>query len=287
MIFRIGQNCKPELLLAIVFFVLNITACAANRDVLSQEEIDEYYKRQEMWLTTLNAGMTPVEVLSQVPPYKHYVFHFHDGEKSFQYVRGKYPGTGTLYGLFFQDYRLTSVLLDQTVMDLDLCRSSHMRMEDGWPLSDFEGTVAWIYSQSRLDDDYSDLPPVEPASETARKGTSAGNVVEVATHLPLAVLIAPVYGIYKLGGGSIEENSVEQGIGIKPGHTTETQLLEKHGKPLFRRKHDKYELWQYRVPDASFGVADGIVRWSEYYWWGTPSNDRTKPSGTNCTLSED
>lgn len=286
MIFRFKGNCKSAVFLTILFIVLNFAACAANRGALSQEEIDAYYDRQEKWLTSLGEGMTPAEALDQVSSYKHYVFRFHDGERSFQYVRGKYPGTDTLYGLFFQDNRLTSILVDQPVMDLDLCRSSHMREEDAWPLSGFEGTVAWIRSRNRLGDDYADLRQVQRTTETNGDGPSGGDIVEIATHLPLAVLAAPVYGIYKVAGGSEEKEAAEQENGIAPGRTTGAQLLEMHGNPMYRRKHDKYEVLRYRVPDASFGVAEGLVRWSEYNWWGTPSNDRTSPSGTACVLPE-
>ena len=268
-----------------------ITACAGNRPTVSEEEFKQYRESQQEWLLSLQEGQSPEVVLRPVLAYQQYFFRYKEDGKLFEYVQGQYPITRTLFGLFFEDGQLTSLLLDQAVTDFGTCRFNHLKQNDTWPLNGFQATASWIRLQSRIGDDYEDAgAEAYPQNAQDSGGISASEAVEIAAHLPLAVVALPFYGIYKMAGGSDEQPSQsgdpklpnERAIQIELGETTDDELMQLQGAPDGKGGTKQLETWAYVSPNTLFGIVDGTVTSSESLYWHVPRNSETVWSESSC-----
>jgi hypothetical protein len=279
MVLNLIQHARTLRSASILFLTVTLVGCLSGSKTLTKEEAANYSSEQTEWLTGLREGMRPIEVRKNLPRYNHYIFNYSENGTLYSYIQGRYPVTETLYGLLFKDDQLVSILLDQPVTELDMCRSKHFMEKDSWPFAGFEETVAWIEQQNMLGSDVSKLTPPDSPEVPANSTLSAGEMAEIITHLPLVILAAPGYGLHKLFGKGDDEERQSQ---IMLGKTSREELVALLGNPLNSSTHETGEILQYRTPDARFGVSEGTVRWSEHNWWGTPTNHRTKRSDATC-----
>jgi hypothetical protein len=268
-----------------------ITACAGNRPTVSEEEFKQYRDSQQEWLLSLQEGQSPEVVIRPVLAYQQYFFRYKENEKLFEYVQGQYPITRMLFGLFFEDGRLTSLLLDQAVTDFGTCRFNQLKQKDTWPLDGFQTTASWIRLQSRIGDDYEDASAeAYPQNAKDSGGISANEAIEIATHLPLAVVALPLYGVYKMAGGPYEQPLQsgdpklpnERAIQIELGETTDDELMQLLGAPDGKGGTKQLETWAYVSPDILFGIVAGTVTSSESLYWYVPRNSETVTSESSC-----
>jgi len=217
--------------------------------------------------------MSPEDALRQVLSYQQYFFQYKENGKLFQYMEGQYPITGMVFGLFFEDGRLTSLLLDQAVFDFFICR---YRRGNFWPLEEFQTTASWIKLQSRLGDEYDDVTTAYQQNANDSGVVSAGDAVEIITHLPLAAIALPfIFVMPFLPEDEIAEGPDEQLLHsygrpeqlrevasqIELGVTTDIELKQLLGAPDPNFGGDR--VWGYRSLKIQFGIVDGTVMWSE------------------------
>ncbi len=273
-------NARLRGLAFLIIASIAVVGCASESPRVSAEQLASHTGAQYLWLASLRHGMSVEEALEQAPPYKHYVFQYKDKGAFFHYMQGRYPVTETLYALFFEDGRLASLLLNQSVTEADSYHFHLYRRKDAWPLTGFENTVEWIKVRDRIGGDFNTLcrpgPSVESVSETP-----AADAIEAAAHVPIALVAAPIALPFLFFGSGDKEWSDEPLAQVELGLTTSAQLLELLGKPMGKREHEWGERWSYRVPDASFGLVGGIVMWGESNWWGTPIDRSTRAA--SCT----
>jgi hypothetical protein len=213
--------------------------------------------------------MSVEEALGRAPPYRYYVFQYRENERLFQYIQGRYPVTETLYALFFEDGHLTSLLLDRSVTEADNYHFHLYKRQDAWPLSGFQATAEWIRQRDRIGRDLGKICGARPAADSGEE-SAAADVVEAAAHLPLALVAAPFAMPFLFFDSGGQERSEQRLAQVQLGVTTSEQLLGLLGKPMSIWERQWGDRWNYRVPDASFGLVDGIVMWGESNWWGTP-----------------
>lgn len=274
--FRSRFWCRSLLIIASTA----LASCAGESPQVQPEQLASSIESQSLWLKSLRHGMSVEQALEQAPPDRHYVFQYRQEETSFHYVQGRYPVTETLYALFFVDGRLASLLLNQSVTEADSYHFHLYQRRDSWPLTGFENTVEWIKLRDRIGGDFKDLCGPGPAADSSSE-TPAADAIEAAAHLPIAVAVAPVALPFLFFGSDDDKWRDEPLAQVKLGLTTEAELLDLLGKPMMKRELDWGERWNYRVPDASFGLVGGVVMWGESNWWGTPVDRSAKTAG--CT----
>lgn len=279
---------KPYFISPLIFSLFLLASCMGNHAAISVEEFEQHQESQWQWLYSLHEGMTPEEALAHVLSYEQYVFKYKEKGELFQYTQGQYPGTGTLFGLFFEDGRLTSLLLDQFVKDFGNCRFNLLSQDESWPLDKFQETASWIRLHNRLEGEYNDVGTAYTQSKNSREGSSTDEAVEIITHLPLAVVALPFYGLYKLAGGSSESpEQLKERVGqIELGVTTDKELARLLGTPYSKRGTEQREVWRYTSPDIIFGVVGGIVSWIESPLYGIPLNGVTIRRNNKCVPSD-
>ena len=83
---------------------------------VSVEDIELHRNNQQKWILTLDKGMNLETAVLPVLSHRQHFFQYRDGETLYQYMQGQYPITGLLFGLFFENGQLTSLILDQDVI---------------------------------------------------------------------------------------------------------------------------------------------------------------------------
>jgi len=272
-------NCLRDLALPLIASSV-LVACASEAPRVSAEELAGHTEAQRVWLASLRHGMSVEEALGQAPPYRYYVFQYRENEKLFQYIQGRYPVTETLYALYFEDGRLASLLLGRSVTEADSYHFHLYERQDAWPLSGFEATAEWIRQRDRVGSDFREICGASLAADSAEDATAA-DVVQAAAHLPIALVAAPFAMPFLFFDSGGKERSEQRLAQVELGVTTSAQLVGLLGKPMSIWERQWGERWNYRVPDASFGLVDDTVVWGESNWWGTPVT-RATPIG-DCT----
>ena len=283
------QTNKVCFVTAIVLVYFLMTACAGNhtastvketeqsnnKTIISAEEIKQYRDNQQKWLSGLQEGMPLEDALRQVVSYLQYSFQYQENGRLFQYMQGQYPITGMMFGLFFEDGRLTSLLLDQSVYDFYWCRYNYARVRGHlfqyWLPGGFKKTASWIEQENRLGDEYDD---VSTGNRQVVKNSGAGTkAIEIAAHLPLAAVALPFFlvALPFLPEDEIakepedtakrhDERLIEAAGKIKLGVTTDIELVQLLGTP----DNKGGTSWTYKIPNLTkFGITDGIVSWIE------------------------
>lgn len=188
-----------------VVILISVTACAGPTAKLSAKDVEQYRKEQVHWLSTLKKGIAPEAALKKVAEYQQYFFKYMHDEKIYLYSQGKFPVTGTLFGLFFEDEKLASLLLDQSVTDFSKCRKNSY--QSSWPYKGFMENNAWISENNHIGKDYDAINIVSPDYVQKNKNNSSSNTVEAVTHIPLAIIALPLYGSYKLMGFPLDKDN--------------------------------------------------------------------------------
>jgi hypothetical protein len=309
-----SKTNRQRCYLAIVLISFVMTGCAShnaastvkdteqssNKTTISVEEIKQYLDKQQKWLSGLHEGMPPEDALRQVVSYMQYSLQYQENGRFFLYMQGQYPKTGLMFGLFFEDGKLTRLLLDQAVYDFYWCRYNYARVRGHlfqyWLPGGFKKTASWIEQEDRLGDEYDD---VSTGYRQAVNNNGAGTeAIEVATHLPLAAFALPLYlvalpflpeneivGEPGETAKSRNKRLIEAAGKIKLGVTTDIELMQLLGIP--DNKGDTR--WTYRNHILmEFGIIDGIVSWIESWTKATPlkmSNTVTHNNKVRCEPS--
>jgi hypothetical protein len=313
---HIKNVCFIFVIVLISYF---ITACAGNQTsnhtTISAEEIEQHRDNQQKWLSGLQEGMSMEDSLRQVLSYQQYFFQYKENGILFQYMQGQNPITGMVFGLFFEDGRLTSLLLDQAVNDFYFCRYNlYVLHGDNWLPSGFQAASTWIKLQSRLGDKYNDVSTSYQQNQQNANDSGimekVGDGVEIATYLPMIAVFLPFY----LGAqpflqedkiienpNKITENPNETAEGpdekllnsyghpeqlreianqIELGVTTDIEMMRLWGAPDYKTD----TMWVYSPPTFKFGIVGNTVRWSESWSWydkGVPRNNTTTNQGSS------
>jgi hypothetical protein len=273
---------------AIVLAPLYITACAGNHTaipakeieksgihtVISAEEIEQYRDNQQKWLSDLHEGMSPEETLRQVSSYLEYFFQYKENGKLFQYIQGRYPATCMMFGLFFEDGKLTSLLLDRAVWDFDWYRYNYARVRGHlfqyWLPNGFQEGVSLIRQHNRLGDEYDNVS-TECRQHVADKGGAAKASEAIITglffapFLPYALVAMPLMQEDEITeepdkiAKSRNKQRLVKANKIELGVTTTIELEQLLGTPDYKGD----TMWTYRFPSIRAGIGDGVVIWSE------------------------
>jgi hypothetical protein len=284
-LYKSVQINKVYFIAAIILVTCFITACAGNhggnQSTISAEELEQYRDNQQKWLSGLQEGMSPEEALRPVLLYQHYFFQYKANGKLFQYMQGQYPITGMLFGLFFEDGQLTSLLLDQAVTDFSTCRINlNKQQRVTWHLSGFQTTAAWIRLQSRLGDEFNDVSSayLQNANDSGTTGAFEDVVIGL-TYIPVIAVALPVYLFaspflsedkiaegpdqYHLQSYGRPEQLREVANQIELGVATDIELIRLLGAPYYKGD----TIWLYKSPKIHFGIVGGTVSWSESWSW--------------------
>lgn len=281
-----AQINKVYCIVTIVLISFFIKACAAkkvsNDTAITEIEIEHYQDSQQQWLTSLKEGMSLEDALSKVFPYQIYFFQRKEKGHLFQYSEGVYPKTGMLFGLLFEDHKVTSLLLDQAVFDLFKCRLDipEYQLVDTWHTKDFEKTILWIREQNRLGDEYDDV-----SKEYIIPDDSAGSG-KVTEAIITGVFFAPFVPVALMAQPFVPENKSDYYIQrqhlhelynrIELGVTTGADLIKLLGEPNY--KDEKTGNWRWDgYGFIKIGFVEGTVYWTESkeYHWFSPHNNKT------------
>jgi hypothetical protein len=258
------QTCKVCCIVTIILISFLITACAGNKTSkhtsISPEEIKQHHNNQQKWLSGLQENMSLEDALKDVFSYQQYLFQYKEKGKLFQYFQGQYPITGMLFGLFFENGRLTSLLLEQAVTDFTVCRLNLGDQEDAWPQNGFQATASWIRQQSRLGDEYGDIATAYKQNTNNSGVVSAGDIVEIAAYIPFFA-VAPGVLVVMPFLPDKSEKLRERASQIKLGVTSDIELMRLLGAPDVRTGKD---IMVYISLKIDYGIIDGTVSWSEW-----------------------
>lgn len=263
--------------------MLLLAGCASvNQAQVTTETSDNVLDAQEKWLLGLKRGQPIQDVSHPSAPNSRYTLEtFHNGQL-YQYLKGMYPGTKVLYGLYFEDGRLTALLLDQDVTDFFRCEYAYRRKSGQWLRSGMLPASNWVKSRDLLGRDFD-----ARVAHIDNERMDTAEVIEAATYFPMAAIAAPVYGAYLLAGGrerdERHERQLEEALGeLHPGTATEDDLQHLMGPPEHQSPWERGNIWYYKQYTIQFGTSDGIVMWKELGRIETPRNASTKFSNAEC-----
>lgn len=276
--------------IALIFFFITAYACnhteipekkieqSDKQTTISAEEIEQYRDKQQKWLAGLQEGLSPEDALGQVFSYLKYFFQYKENGKLFQYIQGQYPATCMEFGLFFEDGRLTSLLLDKAVLNFHWYRYNYARVRSHlfqyWLPNGFQEGVSLIRQQNRLGDKFNDVRTacrqhVDDKGGAAKASEAIITSLFFAPFVPYVLVAKSFMPEDKIDGepGEIVKSPNEQlreaVSKIKLGVTTDNELMQLLGTPDYKGDTS----WTYKIPHIKFGIADGIVKWSES--WST------------------
>jgi hypothetical protein len=244
--------------------------------------LEDVLDSQEQWLHGLERGKPIQDVTLAFAPNTRYSLEVFDRGRLYQYIKGMYPNTGTLYGLYFEAGQLKALLLDQDVTDFFQCEYAYRHESDQWLRSGMAPASDWIESRNLIGRDFDGR--VTHNGAMSSDGTDA---IEAIAHLPMAAIAAPVYGVYVLAGGSKRDNraaiQTAEALGrLLPGTATEADLKRLLGSPERRSSWVGGEVWIYIHPTIFIGTAAGIVMWKESGRVETPRNASTRLGKVDC-----
>lgn len=263
--------------------VLLLVGCAAGQpaetDVLALEELRD---AQQAWISGLARGQRMQEISAPVAPNSRYVLEiFRDGV-TYQYVKGMYPGTKMLYGLFFVSGRLEALLADQDVTDFFRCEHEYRHRGGNWLKTGMDPATDWVAQRNRLGKEFDARVAHAPGA-----GSEASKSVEAAAHLPLAIIAAPLYGAYWLSGAADKDRQSAQErleivTGLQPGSATGDDLNRLMGSPERRVDWETGAIWIYDRSSFFFGITNNTVVWKESGRVETPRNPATTLGPADC-----
>lgn len=266
-----------------VVIVLLLAGCASvNQAQAPAQTLENVLDAQEKWLHGLERGQPIQDIALPIAPNTQYTLEiFHRGQL-YQYIKGMYPSTGVLYGLYFEAGQLTALLLDQDVTDFFQCEYAYRHKSGQWLRSGMLPASDWVKKRDLLGRDFD-----ARVTHIDNEGMDASEVIEAATYLPMAAIAAPIYVAYLLaGGGERDERHARQLAEavseLHPGTATEDDLQRLMGPPERQIPWESGNMWYYNLYTILFGTADGIVMWKESGRVETPRNSSTKFGNAEC-----
>jgi hypothetical protein len=266
-----------------IFLLLILVGCASVQPQPDQQQdLKAILDAQETWLLSLQPEQAIQDISLPLIPGTQYYLEIYDGGSQYQYIKGMYPDTKMLYGLFFKSGRLQALLLEQAVTDFFQCEFAYRHDSEQWTKGGVRATSDWIAIHSVLEQKF----PTR-ISHNLKPGSSSSGTVEAATHLPIAALAAPFYGIYWLSGGSAADQKERRELAnavdsLKAGNATDKELLRVLGPPETRRSWEGGHVWKYDRGSIFFGESAGRVMWKETGRVETPMNPGTHPRPADC-----
>lgn len=259
--------------------------------------MEQYKQNQQLWLRNLNVGMPLENALRPVLSYQQYFFQFKKGEHTYQYSEGKDPITHLLFGLFFEDGELKSLLLDQSVSDFFSCRWSQseqvrklQKQRGAWNEVNFDKNVAWIKQKNELGGEFNNLQsaPLLQNSDSQSSSTAEAIITTMAfaPFLPYALISMAISPDDEQPDYSRPENMLKLAQQIELGVTTGEELMQLLGYPSTNL--EKSQIWEYTHPDIRFGFVDGTVHWSQSRaknWYAPVNNTTTTKANYKCIPS--
>ncbi len=267
------------------------TSCSGKQSTekinLSAEEMAQYKQNQQEWLRNLKEDMLLEDVLKPVQNYQQYFFQFKKSGHTYQYSEGKDPFTQLLFGFFFENGQLKSLLLNQSVTDFFYCRwgqseqaRKSQEQRGAWNEIRFEENVAWVRQKNQLGDDFNSLnTTILQGKKDSESNSSAEAIITTlafAPFLPYALVGMAVSPDDESPDYSRPGFMLELAKQIKLGVTTREDLMQILGYPSTNL--EKSQIWEYTHPDIRFGFVDGTVHWSQSRAknWYAPVNSTTK-----------
>ena len=257
-------------------------------EMLAPAETEAVVDRQEQWLNALQPNQAPAQVLKPVISYQQYSFELLANNIIYQYVQGQYPATNLLFGVYFEDGKLISLVLDQDVTDFDRCRPTDRHGKQYWLLSqDMEAVSAWFRLRDQLGSDLNRRDRHPAASHD--NSMSAADMFEAATYLPIIAIALPIYAADQIAGGLQSESKMAEEakyyvetasrIELK---TTEDELLRLMGVPDYKYQAAQVEVWSYNLPAMAFGLVDKVIMWKEALSTGIAQNTSSRFGLLEC-----
>jgi hypothetical protein len=244
--------------------------------------LEEIRDAQETWLRGLQRGQPIDDIAFPAAPNSRYALEVFAGGRIYRYVKGMYPGTRMLYGLYFESDRLTGLLIDQDVADFFQCEHAYRRDSGSWLERGIGPVSEWVRDHDRLDDEFD-----ARVAHGEDDGRDSAGAVEAIAHAPLAAIAAPIYGAYWLSGGTARDRGrakqrAESLESLRPGVATQQDVDAMLGSPENRFGWETGSLWVYDRYTILFGIADGVVAWKETGRIETPRNPSTTLGRAEC-----
>jgi len=271
----------------IILPLLFLLGCQTT-NTLSPTEVEAFVDSQEQWLNTLQPKQTPMQVLKPVLSYQQDSFELLENNTIYQYVQGHYPVTNLLFGHYFEDGELVSLVLDQDVTDFDRCRPTDRHGKQHWLSSQDMGAVSnWFRQRNQLGGDFNRRARHPAASDD--NSMSTADMFEAATYLPIIVIALPFYAADQIAGGMQSDSKMSKEakyyvetasrIELK---TSEDELLRLMGVPDNKHQAGHVEVWSYNLPAIAFGLVDKVILWKESLSTGIAQNTSSRLGMIDC-----
>jgi hypothetical protein len=251
-----------------------------------RQELEKLRDAQENWIQGLARGQQIQEISISVAPNSQYSLEiFWDGV-TYRYIKGMYPGTKMLYGLYFVSGRLEALLVDQDVTDFFRCEHAYRHESGNWLETGIGPIKEWVTKRNRLDHEFD-----ARVAHAASSDSDAAKSVEAAAHLPLAMIAAPLYGAYWLSGGSGRDRErarerLEVVANLQSGSATFDDLMRLMGAPERRVDWETGSVWVYDRSSFLFGTSNDVLVWKEWGRVETPRNPSTTLEPADCRAME-
>lgn len=263
--------------------------CAGSRPA-TRDQTDQAVNIQAQWLTSLQVGQSPATVLEPILPYQKHSFELHEGGTLYQYVEGRFPRTNLLFGVYFENQQLVSLLLNQQVTDFARCWVSarYDSAEKSWSLErQISPFVSWLRGQNELNGDYD--PQASYPWPEGHDSMSAAEMAEAATYLPMIAVFLPIYVVDRIAGGAQRDKKAagdklhyqRVAAGLALGESSDN-LLTSMGSPDRKQNEGSLDVWTYQRSGILFGIVDKAIAWKETVFTGIPQNAVTSLDQLNC-----
>jgi hypothetical protein len=270
----------------LMFICLGVIAACASNPGPTAEEIAHSTHMQAEWFGSLAPAQALQTVVSAVAHYQQASFEVLEDGVLHQYLQGQIPDTNVLFGVYFKDGELDSLILDQRVGDFAWCRKRAWP-KGYWLEQGFSAFGSWLAEHNQLNGSF-DTGMRHPRIST--DPMNASDVAEAATYLPVIAIALPLYGVERLAGGitrdkkkrAINQKLKEAALQMVLGQVTRDELLQLMGSADRREILSDTEIWRYRDLGIWFGIVDGVVMWKESGPFYPPRNSSFTFDRVDC-----
>lgn len=262
-----------------------LTSCASNPGP-SEEDIAASAIMQSQWIGSLKPSQPLDKVVKPVSSYLQASFELLENGIVYQYLQGQIPNTNVIFGLYFENGSLKSLILDQQAGHFAWCRKNAWPHRY-WQVEGFGTFSEWLKKNNQLNTTY-DSGTSHPA--IIPKSMNAAEVAEAATYLPIIVIALPLYGVDRMTGGYSRDKEQERlnvqlkkiASALQLGRASSNEVLQSMGSADVIEEFGNTEIWHYRGLDTWLGIVDGIVMWKESGPFYPPRNSSFTFDNVDC-----
>jgi hypothetical protein len=254
--------------IAMIIMVL-LTGCSTQQQV-EHIPVEQFVSAQERIIKQLYLGQSKEDVLKLITYPRIHTFDVVEGANYYSYIEVINVDTNVNFGLYFKDYTLQSVMLDDDVHDLFSCRTLFKTNSKHWLSKGIKPYHEWIKSKDQLN---KGLNYRINHSRITTRQTPANRVITDALTLIVyspALIIAAPFVIHDEMTGNIENEQKAITTHNELAKTIQLGEIEEHilttlGQPEQTDSVANAKVLTYYRPSYSYGIKDGAVVWIEHF----------------------